>query len=189
MIVDIKLDSYTYSNTYGPNKDSPSFYNNILYIIALDPLKGTYNYAYINNPNSRKAVLNMMPYFSLTDVYRDLHPDTHRNTQRRKTPLQQAGLDYYLASNTFLDLVHKFKILPGYRSDCNMIKLDISITMFKHRKGLWKLNTPLLNNQDYLTLINNSITDAIFHYALPVYNPDYLKRNEFEGIQLTINKN
>ena len=55
--------------------------------IALDPLKDTYNYAHINNPNSRKAVLNLMSDFSLTDVYRNLHPHTHRYTFRRKNPL------------------------------------------------------------------------------------------------------
>ena len=64
--------------------------------IALDPLKDTYNYAYINNQNSRKAVLNMMSDFNLTDVYRDLHPDTHRYTWRHKNPLQQTRLDYYI---------------------------------------------------------------------------------------------
>ena len=118
--VDIKLGSLNIKimNIYGPNKDSPSFFNNISNIIAsneeayvllcgdlniaLDPLKDTYNYSHINNPNARKAVLNLMSDFSLTDVYRDLHPDTHRYTWRRKNPLKQARLDYYLASNTFL---------------------------------------------------------------------------------------
>ena len=70
-----------------------------------------------------------------------------------------------------------------------MIKLEISITKFQHGKGLWKFNTSLLNNQEYSTLINNSIMDEIFQYALPVYNPDYLKRNELQSIQLTINEN
>ena len=62
-----------------------------------------------------------------------------------------------------------------------MIKFEISITKFKHSTGLWKFTTSLLNNQEYLTLINNSITDEIFQYALPVYNPDYWKRNELVG--------
>ena len=134
--VDIKLGSLNIKimNMYGLNKDSPSFFNNISNIIAsneeayvlicgdlniaLDPLKDTYNYSHINNPNARKAVLNLMSDFSLTDVYtRDLHPDTHRYTWRRKNPLKQARLDYYLASNTFLDLINKCKILPGYRTD------------------------------------------------------------------------
>ena len=205
--VDIKLGSLNIKimNIYGPNKDSPSFFNNISNIIAsneeayvllcgdlniaLDPLKDTYNYSHINNPNARKAVLNLMSDFSLTDVYRDLHPDTHRYTWRRKNPLKQARLDYYLASNTFLDLIYKCEILPGYRTDHSIIKLEISITKFQHGKGLWKFNTSLLNNQEYLTLINNSTMDEMFQYALPVYNPDYLKRNELESIQLIINEN
>ena len=83
----------------------------------------------------------MMSDFSLTEVHKDLHPDTHRYTWRRKNPLQQARLDYYLASNTFLDLIHKCEILPGYRTDLSMIKLEISITKFQHGKGLWKFNT------------------------------------------------
>ena len=38
-------------------------------------------------------------------------------------------------------------------------------------------------------MINNSVTDEIFQYAVPVYNPDYLKTNELESIQLTIHEN
>ena len=92
--VDIKVDSLNIKimNIYGPNKGSP-FYNISKIIasneeayllicgdlnIALDPLKDTCNYAHINNPNSRKAVLNLMSDINLTDVYRNLHPHTHR---------------------------------------------------------------------------------------------------------------
>ena len=70
-----------------------------------------------------------------------------------------------------------------------MIKSEISITKFKHGNGLWKFNTSLLNNQKYVIFINNSTRDEIFQYALPVYSPDYLKRNQLESIQLTIKDN
>ena len=63
------------------------------------------------------------------------------------------------------------------------------MTKFKHGKGLWKFNTSLLSNQEYLTLINNTIEDEMVQYALPVYNPVYLKRNNFENIQLRIDEN
>ena len=63
------------------------------------------------------------------------------------------------------------------------------MTKFKHGKGLWKCNTLLLSNQEYLTLINNTIVDVMVQYALSVYNPAYLKRNKFENIQLRIDEN
>ena len=45
------------------------------------------------------------------------------------------------------------------------------MTKFKHGNGLWKFNTSLLSNQEYLTLIDNTIADEMVEYALPVYNP------------------
>ena len=202
--MDIKIDCIQVKliNVYGPNKDTPSFYKRISDIIttnentyvlicgdlniALDPQKDTYNYLNSNNPNSRKIILDLISEFDLIDIFRNLHPDANRYTWRRRNPVKQARLDYFLASNTLLDLVHQCEILPGYRTDHSVIKLEIFITKFKHGKGLWKFNTSLLNNQEYLSLINDAIVDEMLQYALPVYNPVYVKQNNLENTQLRI---
>ena len=65
----------------------------------------------------------MMSELNLIDVYRTLHPDTHRYTWRRKNPLKQARLDYFLTSNSFQDLVNKCEIGYGnFQFDHRMIR-------------------------------------------------------------------
>ena len=108
-------------NVYGPNKDSPLFYDSINRIITssnqsytlicgdfnlvLDPKKDSQSYRHINNPNARNIVLKMIEDCSLTDVYRYFHPDKSRYTWRRKPPTTSKirlffGFQYYVGFNT-----------------------------------------------------------------------------------------
>ena len=48
------------------------------------------------------------------------------------------------------------------------------------------MNTALLKNSDYLTLVNDKIDSEIIHYALPIYNIDTLKDVPESDIQFTI---
>ena len=91
-------------NIYGPNVDSPEYYAELYdlilkceqdYIIlcgdfnlALEPALDTKKYKSINNPKSRAAFLNILNSCNLTDVYRQLHPETRRYTWHRKKPFQ-----------------------------------------------------------------------------------------------------
>ena len=65
--------------------------------IALNPTLDTYNYTNVNNPSARKTLLQMMATFNLTDVFRHLH-DERRYTWRRKNPVRQARLDYFITT-------------------------------------------------------------------------------------------
>ena len=56
---------------------------------------------------------------------------------------------------------------------------------FEIGKRIWKLNVSLLKNIDYINLINNLIDEEKHKYALPVYNPDYLK-NTYKNVAFTI---
>ena len=126
---------------YGPNIDNPSFYREIknvtltnnpdYYIICgdfnmiLDPNIDSYNYRNINNPKARKEVLNMIQELNLCDTYRIFHPNTCRYTWRSRNPLKQARLDFFLTSDTIIDLINKCEIKPGYKSDHSFIALEI----------------------------------------------------------------
>ena len=207
LCVSLTLDSLKIKviNVYGPNTDYPSFYKNLFDSLSsseedhilicgdlnltLNPKMDTFNYARINNPRSRKIVLDMIEGLNLLDTYRYLNPTTTRFTWRRKTPLQQARLDYCLCSRTLTDLIHKSDILPGYRTDHSLLKVVFHLSKFQQGKGLWKFNTSLLHEPEYLKIINDSIADEITKYAIPVYNLDYLKLSNGENIELTIDDN
>ena len=87
----IEENNVTLINIYGPNVDSPLFYeivrdaflefDNEYYILcgdlnlALNPNIDTYNYLHVNNPNARDKILEIMEDLQLVDYYRILHPE------------------------------------------------------------------------------------------------------------------
>ena len=195
----LKLNSMTLSliTVYAPNNDDPAFFNelqNILenykadysvicgdFNLVLNPDKDTHNYKHINNPNARKTVLDMISQFDLLDIYRYQNPNKHRYTWRKRRPLKQARLDFFLISNTMADLITNCDIKAGYRSDHSLIEMDILLDCFRKHKGVWKFNNSLLSNMKYLDLINKTIQQEVLKYAIPVYDYDFLKNPENYG--------
>ena len=167
-------------NVYGPNTDSPAFYNKINDIIesseqdytvicgdlnlVMDPILDTQNYKHLNNPKARNQLLSIMSTHNLKDLYRELNPHTKRYTWRRRNPIKQARLDYFLCSDILSDIVNSCVIKPGYRRDHSFVITRLCICKFKRGCGLWKLNCSLLKNKDYLILINNLIDSEKLAY-------------------------
>ena len=154
--------------------------------MTLNPSLDSYNYSKINNPNSRNYVLNLLTEQNLIDLYRNCYPNTKRYTWRRKNPIKQARLDYFIVSSTFIDLITSVNIRPAYRSDHSMIEFTFLLSSFIKGKGTWKLNTSFLKDKTYHTLINKSIKDEYVKYALPVYALDFLESVPIKDIQLTV---
>ena len=122
----------------------------------------------------------------LIDTFRYFHSKVRRYTWRRTRPFQQARLDYFLVNNSFLDQIQNSTILPGYRSDHSFLQINIVLSNFIRGKGVWKFNTSLLQNPDYVNTINNIIDIEKQSYAIPVYKPQHLKNIEGAEIQFTI---
>ena len=181
---------------YGPNNDNSHFFNQIQNLISdenadyvilcgdfnfvLDPNMDTFNYKHVNNPNAKKKVLSMINDLNLCDIYRSLHPTTRRYTWRRKNPVKQSRLDFFLASNSILDIVKTCDVKLSYRSNHSMIKLELILNSFISGKGIWKFNNSLLSSPDYLDLINKVINEEKLKYALPVYDLSYLKNTNIK---------
>ena len=189
-------------NIYAPNQDSPDFFVAIDKIISednfdhliicgdfnliLDPSLDSYNYRSVNNPKSRALVLQLMRTHYLTDTFRHFHTKLKRYTWRRTKPFQQARLDYFRVNSTLLDHIDTSIILPGYRSDHSFLQMNIFLTKFVRGKGVWKLNTSLLQNMDYVNTINSIIDAEKRLYVIPIYSLDYLKIIEDSEIKFTI---
>ena len=73
--------------------------------------------------------------------------------------MKQGRLDYFLTSNTMLDMVDSCDIKPSYRSDHSIIEINICIISFVIGRATWKMNNSLLKNEDYLALINRLIDE------------------------------
>ena len=199
IISDIKLKLFC---IYGPNKDNPDFYESIEnkiinneqdYVllagdlnITLNPDLDSSNYVNINNPNARKKIIDILNKHDLIDIYRHFHPITRRYTWRRRNPIKQARLDYFVGSSTLSDLIQTTNIKPGYRTDHSIIELKILINKFQRGKGRWIFNNKLLENRDYIFEINKLIDEHKINYALPIYNPFNILNIPENDLQFTI---
>ena len=199
----LKLNALIFNlvTIYAPNNDSPEFFTEIQnvvqknesdyniicgdYNLILDQALDSNNYKHVNNPKARSTVLSMMSNLSLSDIYRQLHPTCQRYTWRKRNPLKQARLDFFLITDTMSDLVKTCDIKAGYRSDHSIITMDIVLSKFNQGKGTWKFNNSLLQNQDYLNLVNKIIQEELLKYAIPVYSLQYIEENP-DSISLTL---
>ena len=205
IVADISLDNnrLTLVNLYGPNDDSPAFYEHIMnqvdafgndYVVMCgdfnlvqDPDKDYYNYKHINNRKAHKKILEIKENYNLFDPFREIYPDLKRYTWRRKRPIQQARLDFFLISESLLASVEKCCIEESYRSDHSIILLNLKFNQFEKGKPLWKHNNSLLKDKQYLECIKYKIEQIKEQYALPVYSLEYLKYAPNHQLQFTIN--
>ena len=168
LCVDLKMTSFSIRiiNIYAPSLDEPIFFENLQKLVennsqnyliicgdfnlVLDPTMDTYNYVNINNPRSRKYILEMIELYNLKDTYRALHPQVCRYTWRRKHPIKQAHLDYFIVSESFMDIIDSCKINPGYRSDQSFLERNLIINPFHKGPGISKFNCELLKHSEYI---------------------------------------
>ena len=148
---------------YAPNTDNPAFFSKVqdilkehpadYYIICgdfnlvLDPHMDSYNYKHLNNLKARLSVLNMTNDLNLLDIYRYTHQCSRRYTWRKRNPLKQARLDFFLVSSTMTDLIDKCEIKAGYRSHHSIISMDMVFNNFSIGRGIWKFNNSLLKTR------------------------------------------
>lgn len=106
--VEIQLEDkkITLITLYGPNNDTPTFYDNVTELIenfdnqqviitgdfnlVQDQELDTYNYRNVNNPKAKEKVIEILEIYNLIDPFRELYPDYKRFTWRKKTPFKQA---------------------------------------------------------------------------------------------------
>ena len=67
--------------------------------------------------------------------------------------------------------------MPKYRSDHCKIGLTIFQDKSERGKGLWKLNSDLLNDKSLNDKIKDEILLMIEVHACTPYNPNFLKNN------------
>ena len=198
-----KKFTVTLLNIYGPNQDNPDFYsglksklNNALtdYIILCGDFNLVLNfdldcdeYVRQNNERASKEVIALKEELSLEDPWRTHNPDTKKFTWFRKAPIKKARLDFFLVSESLLNIIDKTNILPGYRTDHSMIYIDIKISEFEIGKGFWKFNNTLLKDKLYIQKVKNVIRHTKFEYALPVYNLRNLEEIDEMELMFTIN--
>ena len=193
----------TLINIYGPNSDSPEFYEKIeevindfdnLYVIvcgdfniALNYHLDTCNSLNINNPNARKKLLEIINNMDLIDYYRILNPNKKIYTWHKKNPPKHARLDYFLTSENLSNIIENIYVKTGYRSDHSHVVLDLKFDDFIRGPGIWKFNNLLLNDMEYIQKVKNTITKTKIQYANILYRTEVISDIPNDVIDFTIN--
>ena len=104
------------------------------------------------NSNTQHEINLLMDSYDLVDIWRAQNPDTRRFTWRRCKPvLTQSRLDYFLIGADLSYQISKCNIKPSVKTDHRLISLTFAKTDNSKRGiGLWKFNTNLLTDIDYV---------------------------------------
>ena len=122
----------------------------------------------------------------LIDIWRHTHEQEKQYTWRQNFYKKFARLDFFLISETLLDIFADTKIKPSYKSDHCPIQLEIYTSKTKKGRGIWKINNSLLMDEALVLLINEEIELTVRVHACTPYNPEYVKNYTSENIDLMI---
>ena len=204
VIVDLTIieKRITLVTLYGPNHDNQQMFKeifkkvrdikneNIIMVgdwnIVIDPDLDYSRQRKVINRKSRMLILSKIPEFNLVDVWRAQHDTVRQYTWHTKNFEKQSRLDFFLVSESLVSSISDSNIEPGYRTDHSIISIDVNTKLQKRGKGLWKFNTSLLRNLQYVQLVQNTIKDCLENYALLPYNRLNLNDMPTEELQLTI---
>ena len=179
VIVCIKLNDsyYTLVNVYAPTKDNVkdqmTFVSSLRYDIenctgniiiggdlnvylntSLD--KDVYEHA---NIPAAKEINSILEDYDLIDIWRVKNPDKKLFTWRRRKPLVQSRLDYWIIPTELIFNVTKCKILPSIKTDHSLISLQLqNNNMIKRGPGLWKFNDSLIHDTVYVQKLKSLIS-------------------------------
>ena len=124
------------------------------------------------NPVSKKTpvikeIERIMHVYNLTDIWRNLNPNTECFTWRNKALKIQCRLDYFLISNDLNSLVTSCTILNSPETDHSAITLHLKSEDLKQDRGpgFWKFNNSLLQDSEYVTILQENIEDYKEKYS------------------------
>lgn len=206
LILDVEIEDIPFIliNIYGPNNDRPQFYSELKskiediytsqhiilggdFNLILDKDLDSMNYKNLNNPKARTEVLKLIDTFNLKDVFREQCPFLKRYTWRKKNPIKQARLDFFLISESLQTMSPCIKHENSYRSDHSPVLFQCKLNEFIKGKGFWKFNNSLLTDKDYINIIKKLLNNIICQYSCHVYNKESISTIRNEDLCLTIN--
>ena len=192
MNVDTEGNTYTLLNLYAPNNKNSrnSFFANMSTLLlnysqGIKIVGGDFNETQNNNidrksrsissQTSSHKVTNLSKLLknnSLTDIWRQLHPEKTQFTWRRKNNVDKSRIDYWLVEHNLTPLILSTDIRPAsvQYTDHLAISLKLKIPL-KRGPGYWKLNNAYLNDSEYC----NEVIDIIKECTILDFKNDMTK--------------
>ena len=103
-------------------------------------------------------LIKIKEHFDLYDTWRLLNPDTKQFTFRQKhaSGFILRRLDYFFLSNSLQDVITHADFFATLSTDHSPVTISISRNKNRiHGHGLWKFNSSLLSDQNYVRKTEN----------------------------------
>jgi len=169
----------TLSNIFAPNTDDPAFFKNVSeqmlsfkcdeiiivgdFNLVLDVSKDKTGRKPMTEWNSPKELKYIQESLDFTDIWRDLKPNAKRYTWRRNRS-EEHGHHFFLVSLSIAGRISNADILPGYKTDHSLCKIDINYHSNPRGPNFWKFNSALLSEVDYVNAIESIIAKIASEY-------------------------
>ena len=113
----------------------------------------------------RNSIVNLIKEFGLNDIYRKLHPSTKAFTYESKSLKLKSRIDYFFISNPITANVKNAEIRASIAPDHKATFLSLEIQGdFKRGPGSWKFNNQLLEDENYVQLVNKTYPEILEKY-------------------------
>lgn len=191
-------------NVYGPNLDTPDVYINLSlkleelhdyqhiilagdFNLIMNMNLDSKNYKNLNDKKARQEVIKLIELFNLKDMFRQANPEKTEYTWRKKNPIKQSRLDFFLISDTLSIMNPKITHNNSYRSDHSPVTLQFKLNDFVRGRGFWKFNNSLLYDKEYVDIVKKNINYVKTEYSCLIYNRKNIETIKLDDIQFTIN--
>jgi len=160
-------------NVYAPNKTDPGFINKVNKILGdkegqiilagdfnqvMDGVLDKSKYQGPSIPRDRAALHLLTEDIGLTDIWRLVNPTEREYTFFSHCHKSHSRIDFFLLSNSITDQVVDCKIGAIVLSDHATVELGIALNTETGRKGRWRLNTALLQDEEFSSLLADDLT-------------------------------
>ena len=177
--IEWKGKKFAICGVYGPNKDSPGFWQNIFeksqtfhdqaiiigdFNVVLDETVDKLGHNSSNNrhPNSQQILHNRIEHLSMTDVWRSRNNGVKRYSWYRTKPtLIASRIDYALVSLGLVNTINQCLYMHGLMTDHSAMYLSIECENFDRGTGYWKFNNMHLQNAEFVQYMNRYIEEQI----------------------------
>ena len=123
---------------------------------VLDPCDRSSPITYVEKTAyNLKAVLSS---YALEDIWRVQNPSSKEFTFSSSCS-SFSRIDKFYTFRNFRDIFNKPRIDPFSHSDHDRISLTLNFSAPKRGPGIWKLNTSILKEQEFISSINKFISD------------------------------
>ena len=113
-----------------------------------------------------KNIQDIMLEYNLIDIWRLRNPDKRQFTWRKRNPIIQRRIDFWLISDDLQDDVKKAEIIPAIKTDHSAISLSVnSLKDQPFGPSYWKFNSSLLEDHNYIQLIHSEYPKWINEFS------------------------